>query len=77
MHMRTFNSYVSDLGVLAHERLHAMLMQPLGLRAVLMSYTYSAMNDLFGTAGSPARLKVRTRPPRLWSTAHRIYQQTV
>lgn len=38
-------------------------MYSLGILAVLMSYTYNAMNDLFGTTGSPAKLKVCTMAP--------------
>ena len=45
-----------------------MLMYSLGSIVVLMSYSYNAMNDLFGTAGSPAKLKVRTMPSRSWHT---------
>ena len=51
-----------------HSNIHATLIYFLGFFAVLMSYTYNAMNDLFGTAGSPAKLKVCTKPPRPWHT---------
>lgn len=37
-----------------------------------MSYSYDAMDDLFGSAGSPALLKVTLHFISLWNIKHSV-----